>query len=280
MIKLSLAIPTPEVEPALPVALLSGAFEEKLRKAAEYGAQGVELMSINPARLDADEIARQLTRHGLQAAAVSSGGMAMAAGLTLLHADALRASQARNRLNLLIEFAARVGAPLVTVGGFRGRLAHLPGGQGQEMLAQILTQAADLGARQGVRLVIEPLNRFETDFIRTAQEGLAFIEKLGHPGLGLLLDTFHVNIEERSWTEPFAQALAAGRLWHVHLGDNNRLSPGQGLIDFKAIVKVLAAGGYPGFLSAELLALPDPDTAARLTIEHMRPVLSTWQGAL
>lgn len=278
MIKLSLAIQTPEVGPLLPVALLSGSFEEKLGKAAAYGAQGVELMSVNPALLDADQIRRQLEQHALQAAAVSSGGIAMAAGLTLLHADALRASQARNRLNLLIEFAARVGAPLVTVGGFRGRLANLPAGQ--EMLAQILAQAADLGARQGVRLVIEPLNRYETDFIRTAQEGLGFIEQLGHPNLGLLLDTFHVNIEERSWTAPFAQALAAGRLWHVHLGDNNRLPPGQGLIDFKAIVAALSAGGYPGYLSAELLALPDPDQAARLTIEHMRPILSDWEGAL
>ena len=269
MIKLSLAIQTPEVEPLLPVALLSGTFEEKLQKAAGCGAEGVELMSTNPSQLDAEKIRRQLKQHGLEAAAVSSGGMA-AAGLTLLHADPLRASQARSRLNLLIEFAARVGAPLVTVGGFRGRLASLPGGQGEEILAQILNQAADLGARQGVRLVIEPLNRYETDFIRTAEQGLALISRLGNPSLGLLLDTFHVNIEERSWTEPFERALAAGKLWHVHLGDNNRLPPGCGLIDFRAIAAVLSARGYHGFLSAELLAQPDPDQAARLTIQYMK----------
>ena len=67
--------------------------------------------------------------------------------------------------------------------------------------------------------------------------------------------------------------MQAGKLWHVHLGDNNRLSPGDGMIDFAALVRTLHTLGYAGCLSAELLALPDPDTAARRTVEHIRPLL-------
>jgi sugar phosphate isomerase/epimerase len=62
-------------------------------------------------------------------------------------------------------------------------------------------------------------------------------------------------------------------LWHVHLGDNNRLPPGCGLIDFRAIVATLREVGYSGYLSAELLARPDPDTAARHTLTYMRSLL-------
>jgi sugar phosphate isomerase/epimerase len=67
--------------------------------------------------------------------------------------------------------------------------------------------------------------------------------------------------------------MEAGRLWHVHLGDNNRLPPGEGMIDFGRVVGILRGIGYAGFLSAELMALPDPDTAARTTLTYMRALL-------
>jgi 5-keto-L-gluconate epimerase len=98
---------------------------------------------------------------------------------------------------------------------------------------------------------------------------LAFLIDLNHPAVGLLVDNFHVNIEENSWTEPFRQAMTAGKLFQVHLGDNNRLPPGQGLIDFAAILATLHATGYNGWLSAELLGIPDPDSAGQQTIDTM-----------
>ncbi len=271
-IKLSLAVQTPEVRPVIPVALLNGTFEEKLARAAELGADGLELMTADPASLDHAAIRASLEQNGLEAAAIGSGGVAFAAGLTLLHADAETAAQAEKRLGRLIDFAAGVGAPLVTIGSFRGRLASV-GPDGRERLVDILHRGADYAAARGVRLVLEPLNRYETDIVKNAAEGLALVDEVGHPAFGLLIDTFHANIEERSWVEPFRRVMAAGRLWHVHLGDNNRLPPGQGLMDFPAIVAALRASNYSGYLSAELLARPDPDTAARQTLSFMRPLL-------
>lgn len=270
--RLSVAIQTPEVQVIVPVALLSGTLEEKLAQAARLGAQGVEFMAADPAALDAGAIRAGLERHRLQAAAVGSGAVALAAGLTLLHTETSKAAEAKARLHDLIHFAAAIGAPLVTIGSFRGRLASAGAG-GRAHLAGILRQAAGQAASCGVRLALEPLNRYESDIINNAGQGLAFLEEVGHPALGLLLDTYHVNIEERSWTEPFRQAMAAGRLWHVHLGDNNRLPPGQGLIDFGAIVAALREAGYDGYLSAELLARPDPDTAAQETLAYMRALV-------
>jgi sugar phosphate isomerase/epimerase len=158
------------------------------------------------------------------------------------------------------------------VGGFRGR----SGGDLQAALTrlgEILLEAAAIAGNRGVRLAVEPLNRYENDLIQNAAQGLAFLHQANHPALGLLLDTFHVNIEEASWTEPFARVFAAGKLFHVHLGDNNRLPPGKGLIDFQAILQTLQSADYQGFLSAELLALPDPDSAAADTLTWLHRML-------
>ena len=268
--KLALTVQTSEVDRTVPVALLSGTFEEKIAKARDLGADGVELLTSNPTTLDAGRIRACLEQNALEVAAIGSGAVAFAAGLRLLDADPDTASRARQRLHELVDLAAAVGAPLVTIGSFRGWAGPAGTQRGRERLAALLREAAARAQAAGVRLVLEPLNRYEADLIHTAEEGLAFLREIGHPALGLLLDTYHVNIEESSWTEPFRQAAAVGQLWHVHLGDNNRLPPGRGLIDFPAITATLREAGYTGYLSAELLGRPDPDTAARQTLDYMR----------
>ncbi len=176
------------------------------------------------------------------------------------------------RLYRLIQFADQVGAPMVTVGAFRGRAAWM--GEGAEgELADGLRAAAELAAGYGVRLALEPVNRYEVDLIHTVDEGLDFLRRVGHDSLGLLIDTFHANIEESDRLAPYRRVTEAGRLFHVHLGDNNRLAPGWGAIDFAAIVQCLRRGGYQGYLSAELLPRPDPDAAAAQTVRHMRGVM-------
>jgi sugar phosphate isomerase/epimerase len=265
--RLALTIQTPEVPVPVPVALLSGTLEEKLQKAARMGANGVEFITTEPASLDVPALRDQLNQHDLLAAAVASGGMAFAAKLTLLNPDPSNAALARKRLNELIALAAALGSQVVTIGSFRGRSVENKE-RSLHQLAGILHQAGDFAAGYGVEIALEPLNRFEGDLLNNVEQGLAFLKELNHPAVGLLVDTFHVNIEE-AWTEPFRQAMAAQKLFHIHLGDNNRLPPGKGLIDFDAILRTLRAIGYTGWLSAELLGKPDPDTAGRQTIDHM-----------
>jgi sugar phosphate isomerase/epimerase len=281
--KLAFATPTPDVKTPIPVALFSGTFAERLQKAARLGYDGVELMVARPDELDVDEIHAQVSKSELEVAAIASGAVYMVDKLTLLASDDAVSHRAVARLDALINFAAALDAPLVTIGGFRGRLAWAGGYAARaeliertQILVRILRAAAERAAEQrstrrvGVRLVLEPLNRYESDIVNNAGQGLALIEEVGHSHLGLLLDTFHVNIEEASLTDPFRQVMAAGRLWHVHLGDSNRLPPGQGHLDFPGIVATLREIGYQGYLSAELLPRPDPDTAAAATINHMR----------
>ena len=190
--------------------------------------------------------------------------------LTLLAADENVMRQAAVRFQELITMAAEVGAPLVTVGGFRGRLAWAGGTEARSILIRALRDAAEFATKRGVRLVLEPLNRYETDVLQNVEQVLAFVNDVGCDNVGLLLDTFHANIEEPSLTECLRQGVQAGRLWHVHVGDSNRLAPGQGHLDFEKIIATLREVGYQGYVSAELLPQPDADTAAALTARHMR----------
>jgi sugar phosphate isomerase/epimerase len=270
--KLSICVQTDEVRKAIPVALFTGPLSERARKAAAFGADGLELMTVDPRALDVGELQAVLDRHGLVVSAVGSGAIATATGLTLLHEDADASARARDLLGDLIDFASALGAPLVTIGSFRGRLSSA-GPLARERLAEILWAGAERALGAGVRLALEPANRYEVDFINNAAQGQAFISEVHHPALGLLLDTFHVNIEENSRTAPFRSLMAAGVLWHVHVGDNNRLAPGWGMIDFPSIIGTLHDIGYDGFLSAELLAHPDGDTAAQQTLAYLRPLL-------
>jgi len=276
--KLSVVTSTPEVVAPVPVALLSGSFAERLEKAARMGCAGVELMALRPADLDGADIAAQVSHCGLEVAAIGSGAIALLDRLTLLSRDPATGVAAEQRLHELIDFAAAARAPLVTVGGFRGRLANAdwtdaPGARAY--LVEILGSAAARAAQVGVRLAIEPLNRYESDVVNTAAEGLALIRAVGHSHLGLLLDTFHMNIEEPTYAGSIEQGMASGRLWHIHLGDSNRLPPGYGHIDFGEIVAALRRMGYDGYLSAEHFPRPDPDSAAAAMARHMLSIMKS-----
>jgi len=279
-LRLALALPTPEVQVPLPLALCSGAFPERLSKAARLGYDGVELLVARPEQLDANHVREQVNSRGLDIAAIATGALYRAEGLTLLSHDPVVSQRAAARLEELIVFAATAGVPFVTVGAFRGWLSWVGGAHAREQLLRLLAHAASVADERGVRLVLEPLNRYESDVVHSVQEAVAFIEEVGKKSLGLLLDTFHMNIEESNIAEAIHQAAVSGRLWHVHLGDSNRLPPGQGHLDFGTLLRTLAEVDYCGFLSAELIGGSDPDGAAAATIRHLRSLLPDaleWQ---
>ena len=271
--KLSLVVQTEEVEAEVPVALLSGPFEKRLEKAAGLGYDGVELMTADPRELDVTKIRKQLDVFGLEVSAIGSGAVCMADRLTLLSGEPETGRQASERLFELIEFASSLEAPFVTIGGFRGRASWVGDKTARQQLSEILRNAGERASEMGVRLVLEPLNRYESDIINNTAEGINLLGEIGYNSLGLLLDTFHMNIEEPSLAGSFKLAGSCEKLWHVHIGDSNRLPPGKGHIDFGRAVAALREIGYEGYLSAELLPIPDRDRAAEETIRYMRAMV-------
>jgi sugar phosphate isomerase/epimerase len=114
-----------------------------------------------------------------------------------------------------------------------------------------LREVDALAAALGVRLALEPLNRFETYFLNRCDQALALAREVG-PNCGVCLDAFHLNIEE---ADMLAAIRAAGpRLADFHVADNNRMAPGQGALDWPRIVAALREAGYDGALAVEFVA--------------------------
>jgi sugar phosphate isomerase/epimerase len=156
---------------------------------------------------------------------------------------------------------------MVIIGLVRGKKESEVGAETAERwLVDALCECASVD--DNVRFAIEPINRYETNLVNTVQSGLQLLENIGRKNVGLLLDTFHMNIEEASMTE----SIRASRehLFHFHVADSNRWHPGAGHVDFRSVLDTLHEIGYSGFVSAEILPLPDSDLAAKRAIEYLR----------
>ena len=103
--------------------------------------------------------------------------------------------------------------------------------------------------RYGIDLALEPVNRSETFFLTTAADTKAFCEELGHPRIGVTIDTFHANIEEKNTSHAILST--GSRLKHLHLSENDRGLLGSGHVDFRSILQSARAIGYNGYLMIE-----------------------------
>lgn len=130
-----------------------------------------------------------------------------------------------------------------------------------------LATLAPIARNAGKYLALEPLNRFETDVVSTTGQAMVVVETVNDDGLGLLLDTFHMNMEERSI--PDAIRAAGSRLLHFQANENDRGYPGTGHIDWPPVMRALSEIGYDGPISLEPFRRDDDRVA--LPIAHWRP---------
>ena len=129
-----------------------------------------------------------------------------------------------------------------------------------ETLVARLSPIADHAAERGVVLGLEPLNRFETSFINLVEHGLEVIERVDSPGLGLLIDTFHMNIEEKSIGD--AIRMAGRHVVHFHACENDRGTPGSGHVPWDEVAQALRDIDYAGPIVIETFN-PRIETIAR-----------------
>lgn len=244
--------------------VLHGRLDACLRRARAAGFRAVEIFARSAEELDERGLRAGLRRHGLTLAALGTGAGFLVDRLHLLDPEPARRQAAVRFISALIDRAGQFGAPAI-IGSMRGRFG--PGGRNsaaEARLAEDLAGLARRAARHGTTLLLEPLNRYESDCVNTLEQGAALIARCGAPNLRLLADCFHMNIEEVSI--PAALRRAAGLVGHVHFVDSNRRAAGAGHLDFAAIAAALRDIAYAGHLSAEALPLPTARAAARLTL--------------
>nr|WP_245354042.1 sugar phosphate isomerase/epimerase family protein [Brachybacterium sacelli] len=121
------------------------------------------------------------------------------------------------------------------------------------------------------RVLLEPINRYESRYLNCVIDNLAVIEEAAHPQAGLLPDLFHLSIEEG---DPAASLRGAGdQVAHVHLGDSNRLLPGSGHLDWPSIIEALRDIRYDGYLNLECSTEGDPEKSLPATARFLRDLL-------
>lgn len=244
-----------------------GDFESNIAKIASYGYQGVELAIRDPKLVEPDDLEAIVKKHKLVVPAIGTGQAWGEEGLSFTNADPEIRRAAIDRVKSHIPLAARFDAAVI-LGLIRG---ISPSGQSHErsmeLLVEALQECSAAAGPHGVRYALEPLNRYETDLIHTVADGLELIERVGADNFGLLLDTFHMNIEEPSIEESIRNC--GDRIFHFHVADSNRWYPGAGHLDFGSILGTLFETGYGGWVSGEFMPIPDADTGAQRAIMHL-----------
>lgn len=276
--KLSLAVATPEVKETK-IGFSGKNFSTIIKQIADAGYDGVELMPLHPDEFDQDQVINLLNSLGLEVPVIGTGLLFGVSGLTLLHEDVAIRNAAWDSYQRIVEFAASFKADL-NIGSFRGWLP-VDNNNNQiilgwhEMAVDILYKCAEYAGKYGLWLGVEPLNRYESNLINNTEEGLKFIKELKAENIGLVLDTFHMNIEEPTYEEAIKNA--GKDIIHIHLGDSNRFPPGYGHIDFAKIVRTLKNVGYQSYLSGEMIPWPNTKTAIKETVKRMRTVINNLQ---
>ncbi len=212
---------------------------------ARLGFDVIEVAFEDPALIDLEALAGRAADVGLGVLVCGAYGP----GRNLVSADPAERAATAAYVRTLIDAAARLGSPIVG-GPAYGAVGKTPAAdpaarqRERDLAAAELRPLADYAGERGVRLALEPLNRFETDLINVVAQGLALCEAIGSPHVGLHLDTFHMHLEER---DSGAAIRAAGdRLFHFHACENDRGTPGRGQVAWPAVAAALADVGYSG----------------------------------
>lgn len=253
---------TPDCHRPNPMAY-DAVFEIATRELAELGYDGVELQVRDPAEINATALLARLADSGLAPVALATGHLGSEDGLRLHSTEDVR-TRTVERLHAVVDLAAELGS-LVTIGSVRGApQGPAEIGRVRAALGQVAGHASDVG----VRLVLEPQNRFVGPYLTTVAATVELIEDAGWEAVGLVADTFHMNLEERSL--PGALVRAGAHLWHVQLGENHRAALGSGTLPLTTVVDTLDALSYAGWLVMEHAQDGDSRTAAARSLQAVR----------
>lgn len=231
----------------------------------KWGFDAVELLVEDPAHINPVVIKRELDRQGL-----ACGSIAAAINPQRdLRGDAASQRHGVKYLCSLIDHLVALDARALSgpVYSYVGRAEAFSAADKKrhwKMVVQNLKIVTRYAAERGKLVCVEPLNRFETDFLNTIEQGLQLIADVGNPALKLHLDTFHANIEEKYQDQAILKA--GQQLGHIHACGVDRGTPGNDHIDWKRIATALKSIGFDGDVVIESVTLDVPRIACKAGI--------------
>lgn len=214
------------------------------------GYEVVEIPVEDPALIDVDQVKKALVENGLEA--VICGAFGPSRDLT--HDDPSYHQTCFEYIQACLDICVGVGAKFLAGPMYSavGKARLVPPEQRKiewERAVVNLRKVCQMAEAKGLEIALEPLNRFESDLVNTAEDVMRLIRDINHPAANVLLDGFHMNIEEPDIEK--AILLAGDKLLHVQVSENYRGTPGTGQTRWDAYKRGLTAIGYKGVVSIE-----------------------------
>lgn len=266
--KLAYTVGTPDTRGKM--LAYCGDFTEICVSLKDIGYSGLELFVRDPSAMNLREVLGAIERNGLEVVAIGTGPVVSEDKLTFTSPDEAVREAAIKRTKAVVDFAAQFGAQ-VNVGKLRGDVNAGNPEQSREWMRHAFRAVCSHAQAKSVNITIEPQNRFVINNLNTTQQAMAWLRELALPNLYLMLDVFHMNIEDSSIIASLIEAKEVNL--HLHFAENNRGVPGDGHIEFPEIIRTLKALRYDRYISLEIDQIPDSYHAAKASFDYLYSIL-------
>ena len=273
MTRLSLSIVSSLNESKNNKATVIKKFEQLCHLLKPLNYDGIELSLLEPEKVEVIKIVELCESYDMKIPALGTGSTYIRFGYSFGDLQESIRKHAIERIAKYIDFA-QVSQSKVIIGLIRGRFRNENNLTREKLNITIsLKECCKIAENHDVQLVFEPINSFEIDSFNTIAQSKELIEEIGSDHLKLLIDSFHVNLEEDPiyiWDDlPNIVPLVG----HVHLADCTRRAPGTGHFDFKTFLSSFKEGGYNGFVSLETIMKPSFEELAKEASQYLRGIL-------
>ena len=205
----------------------------------------------------------RLADNGLRATCCSC----LPEGASFVNGDTAAYNAGLDYIKTCVDFCSAVGSELMSgilYSGWGCTDMHIAREKKLELAAAALSKAADYAADHGVTLCLEVLNRYESDYINTLDEGSRFLEMIGRSNVKLLADIFHMNIEETNTADAIKKNISS--IGNIHISENNRDFPGYGAFDWQSIIKAIKESGYNGNITYECATMSGTEVGGAFNV--------------
>ena len=235
--------------------------------------KGIELSILEPEKIDIKNILEIRDSYDMEIPALGTGSTFIRFGYSLGHSEENKRTKAIERIGKYIDFA-RESQSRVIIGLIRGRYNFLSNPKKEKLnIIHSLKECCKKAENNNVELLFEPINRFEIDSYNTISGSVELLEEVGSENLKLLVDSFHIYLEEDPLFIWEYMKDITHHVSHLHLADDNRRAPGTGHFDFKSFLDIFKQSGFDGFASIETIMKPSFEDVARKSSEYLSLIL-------
>jgi len=249
-------------------------FEESIQKAADFGYHGVELALKSADEIEPKKLSQWLSKANVEVSAISTGQVFASLELYFTHPNPEIRERVIKVFTGLIRLARDFGQ-MINVGRVRGFIAeNQTRTETERLFVDTTARLCDIAAKNEVTIVIEPVNRYEINFVNSVDEGAAIVRQVKRDNIGLMPDVFHMNIEDAKIGETLFRYKEL--IKYIHFADSNRWAPGHGHLNFDEVFDALKKAQFDGWAAIEILPKPDPDAAAKQAVEYILPKMKQY----